>query len=121
MINNVKMACVYGAPANESFRNADGWTVTLKYGGKQFTVPFYKGRGHGGAEPTTKEVLECLFSDASSAENARDFEDFASEFGYDSDSRNAEKIYRQCIRIADNLRRLFGSDYNRIMNEVTEY
>jgi hypothetical protein len=121
MIKNVKMACVYGAPVNENFRTSDGWTCTLKYDGKQYTIPFYKGSGHGGSEPTVEEVLECLFQDANTADNARDFEDFASEMGYDSDSKKAEKIFIQCQRISDNLKRLFTSDYNRIMNGVLEY
>jgi hypothetical protein len=41
-------------------------------------------------------VLDSLVSDAMSWFDARSFEDFAADFGYDPDSRKAEKIYHAC-------------------------
>src|SRR5688572_8674455 len=96
----------WGAPEREEFRDADGWTVTLRYEVHRLTVPFYKSSGHNGAKPDAAEVLNCLVSDSLLYENARDFEDFCSELGLDTDSRKAELNYRECGKIAGRLRKL---------------
>lgn len=46
-------------------------------------------------EPKTDDILYCIYSDITSYENAQDFEDWACEFGYDTDSRKAEAIYKE--------------------------
>jgi hypothetical protein len=78
------------------------------------TVPFYMGAAHT-SEPTAADVMTCLASDASSYENARSFEDWASDLGYDTDSRSAEKVYKACERITAKLRVLLGDDFDRIV------
>jgi hypothetical protein len=118
MLNNIKLSCEYGAPVNENFKNSDGWTCTLRYNGKQYTFPYYNGYGHRGAEPTLDEVLESLFLDADSYNNY-DFEEFCSEFGYDSDSRSAKGIYNQCGKISKNLERLFGWHFDKVRDCIT--
>lgn len=60
-----------------------------------------------GKRPETADVLNCLASDADVFQHDT-FEDWASDFGYDSDSRTAEKTYRACIENAIKLRNLFG-------------
>jgi len=60
--------------------------------------------------PDAAHVLDCLASDASSYENAQSFEDWASEFGYDTDSRKAERIYRIVKRQAEQLKRTLGDE-----------
>ena len=66
--------------------------VTLKAGRFSMRVPFSQGSAHTVA-PTTADVLDCLASDASGFENARSFEEWASEYGYDVDSRKAFRTY----------------------------
>lgn len=63
-----------------------------------------------GFAPKAESVLDSLAMDASSYENARNFEDFAAEFGYDTDSRKAEAMYRACGDTAKELRHLLGRD-----------
>ncbi len=46
-------------------------------------------------QPKAHEVLACLCEEGLSA-HASSFENWASEFGYDADSRKAEQMYRQC-------------------------
>lgn len=121
MLENIDFEVEYGAPRNDNFKNADGWTCTIEYKGKSMTVPFYKGSGHHGAKPELEEVLNCLFSDAYSVINTNDFEDWANDFGYDTDSRQAEKIYKQCVKIGNQLTDLFGSDFETINELVQEY
>jgi len=69
--------------------------------------------------PELDTVLDCLRSDAESWENARNFEDFCAEFGYDTDSRKAEGIYRACGEVAKELKFLLGSaNYKKLTEEV---
>ena len=64
------------------------------------------------APPDLASVLSCLASAAAGYNNARKFEDWASEYGYDTDSRKAERIYRQVARLRDATRRLLAGDYD---------
>lgn len=82
----------------------DHWKVTLKRPGHRMTLVFSKGYGHQGGAPTVIEVLECLQSDARGAEECASFEDFCDYFGYDNDSRRAEKTYKDFKRQAAKLR-----------------
>jgi hypothetical protein len=83
------------------------WRCTLKAGRSRWTVPFSMGSAllH---EPTSAEVLDCLASDASGYENAHSFEDWCSDYGYDTDSRKAERTYRVLGQQAHKLKKLLG-------------
>jgi hypothetical protein len=76
----------------------------------RMTVHFSKGFGLKGAEPTAAEVLDCLASDAAGIENARSFEDWCSEYGYDTDSRRAEKTFKTCEHQASRLKTFLGDE-----------
>lgn len=93
-----------------------GWNVTLARGElgvdwAEVAVPFWMGEAHGKTKPTALDVMECLCSDAASIENATRFEEWASELGYDADSRRAEAIYKSCGELADKLRAFLGNDF----------
>ena len=103
-------------PEWERVAAPDHWKVTLRRRdpetGKryQMTTYFSMGVGYGGREPVVEEVLDSLAMDASGVENARDFEDWASEYGYDTDSRKAERSYRACQKTAAQLKRFLDDD-----------
>ena len=79
------------------------------------TVYFSQGYAHK-KPPTLADVLDCLASDASGVDNAQSFEDWASEYGYDTDSRKAEKTYNICVQQAQELKALLGQDtYNQLL------
>ena len=59
--------------------------------------------------PLLRDVLYSLSMD-SDVLNAGTFEEWAGDFGYDLDSRNAEKIYRACLDNALKLRAMLGND-----------
>lgn len=46
-------------------------------------------------DPKEDDIMYALYSDIESYENCNGFEDWAREFGYDEDSRKAEKIYNE--------------------------
>ena len=45
------------------------------------------------SEPNERDVLNCLALDVEGYENAKNFEEWCDEYGYDTDSRKAEKAY----------------------------
>ncbi len=57
--------------------------------------------------PDTCDVIHSLVMDADCL-NASTFEEWANDFGYDTDSRKAEAMYRACLEIALKLRNGLG-------------
>jgi hypothetical protein len=135
--NGITITSVYADrnPAMEGSANMDNYKVTLKRSAAvprvgvsgidllthkrivaRLTVTFSKGMGHHGAEPTADEVLDCLASDAAGIENAQSFEDWCSEYGYDTDSRKAEKTFKACEHSARRLKAFLGDDlYDQLL------
>lgn len=90
--------------------DASHWTVHLSYQGRRIAVPFHMGSAHRG-EPKAADVLSSLILDADGIANARDFADWCSEYGYDSDSRKAERTYKRAQELSERVRRLLGDEY----------
>lgn len=114
---SVKIESKYGArmardKQTDWQRDANGYTVTLKYKGRQYTLDFWQGSAitH---DPTSEGVLECLLSDANGGEMT--FDDFCGEFGYDNDSRTAERVWKQCGTVREELQRMLGDDFDLFM------
>jgi hypothetical protein len=101
----------------ETFPNdvtkADHWKVTfskIRCGvPKRLTVDYYMGIGHEGEAPKTEDVLDSLAMDAQAY--WLDFDGFCDEFGYDKDSRKAEKIYNACRHNSARLERFCGDSF----------
>lgn len=88
----------------------DIYTVTLtRYGKKPFVFKFGQSLADSGIKdgyrktPTAYDVLSCL-----QKYDVGTFEDFCDEFGYDTDSRKAEKIYFAVQKEVSEVMRLFG-------------
>lgn len=64
--------------------------------------------------PELADVLNSLRLDAEGIENARNFEEWAGEYGYDTDSRKAEETYRDCQKMAGKLARFLGVAYREL-------
>ena len=62
--------------------------------------------------PDLADVLYCLVLDSEVLEYSS-FEDWAECMGYDTDSRKAEGIYNQCMKIALQLRQVINLDEAR--------
>ena len=70
---------------------------------------------------TESELLNafyCFVGDAISGK--MDFSEFCSEFGYDEDSRKAEKIWNACKRSTVKFDRLYSGDIYDFVNELQE-
>lgn len=113
----------FGAPDNDTFTNATGWTVTLsrRDSDDTITVPFYMGSAHGTTPPTVAYVLSALLSDAAGVDNADgDFEKWCGEYGYDTDSRRAERTFKAAKEQTADLRDFLGDLYGDYVWETDE-
>jgi len=106
--------------SSEWSRDADHWKVKLRYGKRSMSFYYSKGSGHHGEEPTVSEVLCCLAIDASTTDNAASFEEWADEFGFDRDSRKAEKTWKSCTKQNASLKRVLGDDLYTALLEAEE-
>jgi hypothetical protein len=95
------------------------WDVTLtNAAGASMTVPFFMGSGHTeiirGARlptpPTARDVLRCLADDAAGYDNARDFADWAGEYGLET-TREARRMYDLTGGQTAELRAFLGDRY----------
>lgn len=113
----VKLVCQFGAKLDYDKQDdwqqkATGWHCTLRYQGRQHSFDFWQGPAISG-EPDCSGVLECLLSDAQAGEQS--FDEFCSEFGYDQDSRKAEKTWEACQKTTVAIKRLLGNDYETFL------
>jgi len=66
-----------------------------------------------GTPPSEYDILACLTKYSPGT-----FEDFYSEFGYDTDSRSAEKTYKAVLDEWVNIERLFNSEEIEMLQEI---
>lgn len=105
----------------EDWRDAGArhFVVTLRRGRKSMRVRFHQGSAYT-EDPTAADVLDCLASDAAGYENARGFVAWAQEYGYDVDSRRAEKTYKTIARQAARLRAFLTDEKYDVLLWQTE-
>ena len=70
---------------------------------KQYTFTFGQSISEGSNKPNLYQCLTCL-----TKYDPYSFEDFCSEYGYDNDSRSAEKVYNAVCKEYAAVERLFG-------------
>lgn len=77
---------------------------TIHDGGRNgqtvYTGYYSQGPGITG-RPSEVDIFAAVLKDCDNAD--QDFEDWADDLGFDSDSRKAEKIWRQCVKTRDAL------------------
>ena len=118
--HNIKIACEWADrnPHMPDWNDANHYKCKLTMGRKQMTVYFSQGYGVS-HEPEVVDVLNCLADDSAGVSNARSFEEWAEEYGYDTDSRKAEKTYNVCVKQAARLLSFLGEDlYNELLWET---
>lgn len=64
-------------------------------------------------KPTIEDILNSLIMDTINIPSS--FEDWASEFGYDTDSRKAEQIYNACLKEDKDLKYILGNKHSQLM------
>ncbi len=105
------------SPWNENPKNqVEHYHVELRRGDKKMTLSYYCGLACN--RPTGEEVLDILRADFESVImsdwNKLSFEEWASELGYDSDSRKDEKTYKAVLHQSNRLMK-FLTDENAVI------
>jgi hypothetical protein len=117
LAGKVGIVCRYGAKMgyehqDEWQQRCNGYRCTIKYQGRRYSFDFWQGVAFTD-DPTAEGCLDCLLSDAQAGEQS--FEEFCSEWGYDEDSRKAERTHGACQRVAREMRRLLGDDFETFL------
>ena len=81
---------------------------------RQLTTYFSMGYGIS-HEPYAHDVIDCLASDAAGWHNARDFNDWCGDYGYDTDSIRALRTYETLQKQAKHLQRFMGDLYDDLL------
>ncbi len=68
--------------------------------------------------PTLPDVLDSLVSDGAAYFDAETFEGWASNYGYDTDSRKAEQVWRACDEIGRKLARVLNAEELATLREA---
>jgi hypothetical protein len=81
--------------------------------GQRFTMPWVQGVGVSGTpDKAPADVLDSVLSDAWSVLQSGDFEDWASDYGYDLEDpetvRKCRRTYNACERLAEQLTEFLG-------------
>lgn len=92
----------------------------LSYNKKSMTIYFSQGTAYT-KPPTVLDVLSCIHMDMTSFENSNSFESWAEDFGFDSDSRIAERTYNEIAKQRKNLVRVFGNIYQEFIDCENDY
>lgn len=102
---------VWEHPAwDDNYKHAK-FKVRFSRNGKQWTLDFYQSRVAGKKQPSIYDVLACVQKC-----DPGNFEQFCWEFGFNSDSRKAERLYEAVVDEYENVVRLFSD----VMNELCE-
>lgn len=116
----LRMRCmrVDSRPGGDSWEaDASHWRVTLMRHRESICVFYSMGSAHT-SEPDIRDVFYSLLIDSDSG--GESFGDWCANYGYDTDSRKAEKTHRACKRIAAGLARLFSESELRDLRELFE-
>jgi hypothetical protein len=91
----------------------DIWRITLKRNGKRWSFRFGNSinASQTNEAPTAYDVLATL-----TKYDVGSFNDFCFDFGYDTDSRKAEKIYKAVVKEFEHVDKMFSD----VINELAE-
>lgn len=110
------------APWGDRQENWNNHIITVKNitTGKRTSFEFWASIMHPEiqTEDDLLNAFECFVSDALSGENS--FEDFCNEYGYDTDSRSAERTHKACVKSNQKLKGIYAGDLYELANELNE-
>ena len=89
----------------------DIFKCKLTRAGKSYTFNFWQSIAAGDTPPDIYSVLTCL-----TKYDPENFENFCANYGYDTDSKTAERVYKAVVKEYNAVTRLFGD----IMDELSE-
>lgn len=106
--NSIGLTIKIGAPTygrhfgdDDQFRYI--FPVTLLRERKSYRLKFGQSIKAGNTPPTAYDILACL-----TKYDPESFEDFCANYGYDTDSRKAKKVYKKVVKEWEGVNRLFS-------------
>ena len=101
-------------------QNYNNHKVKIKSGGLSYSFDFWGSTMNPEIKTDQENVfaMYCSISDAMAGQQS--FEDFCGEFGYDEDSRSAEKVHRACEKTYAKVSKVFGDDLYELINELSD-
>lgn len=110
------------APAHIDYKwasNSTWYAVTLRMGTRKLAVPFGMGIGLQ-RDPDVMDVLSCLISDASSAENADSYHEWCHELGMDPADNANRRTYGAILTNTSKLKKFLGDKYHAYLSETED-
>ena len=97
--------------------HGDEHKITIRRGRQSISFKFWNSLNdsQNGKAPTAYDVLACISSDSSCPET---FEDFCGDYGYDEDSRKAEKTFKILSAFARKLCAFFSEEELTDLSEI---
>ncbi|MBU1122379.1 MAG: hypothetical protein KKF54_06775 [Candidatus Omnitrophica bacterium] len=90
---------------DEDKETRDIYKITLRNKNGSYTFKYGQSLANVGQKPNAYDVLACL-----TKYDVGSLEDFCGNFGYNTDSRKAEKTYRAVVKEYNNITRLFNTE-----------
>ena len=145
---NIQYSVVYIGERKRENWDCDAWSVTFKNKDRAFSTDYYTGLGHRTFrdkiaernEPTSNKksvhyaqwakhnivpvkphaagVLHSLCMDSQAIDDS--FDNWASDYCYDTDSMKAFSIYQQCCKIAKEMLQVFSKKDIAEFNELLQ-
>lgn len=116
MWSKIKLVSEYqGLVRKDNDWDCNHYKCTIRFENRQYTFDYYMGLRISG-EPTLDSVMESLLMDCNVDQYS--FDEFCGEFGYDTDSRKAEASYKACLKLAKNVKRVFGDNIDKLARIV---
>jgi hypothetical protein len=107
----------YGYHFNDDKQCRDIYKVSFRRGKNSFSLTFgqsiNESTGNGGNAPTSYDVVSCL-----QKYDAGSFQNFCGDFGYDEDSRSAEKIYKAVCKEFEKVSNFFTDEEIEQLQEI---
>lgn len=111
-VRNVKIEALSGAAEKSNPDMPNNWRVKLTMHNQSFSCDFYGGSAV--TKVSAADVISSLCSDARAGEQT--FEEFCSEFGYDTDSRKARNTWKACKYTSARFRAFLGNFFDEFAN-----
>lgn len=123
---NWEITATYTGSKQADWENINNWnhhrvTVTNTNNGKEIGFDFWASLAHPHLTSLydTVNAFHCFVEDAISGD--MDFEEFCFEFGYDTDSRRAERTWKACKKAAEKLRRIYDGDFYELAEKLRDF
>lgn len=121
-IENLPVKIDYVAETSRDNWKCDQWRVTISSKAGFNYLDYFTGLGrrfrNKPIRPKVADVLYSLILDTSAADE--NFFDWCENYGYSNDSIKAMNIYKECLEIAQILRKHFSPDTLRQVRELLQ-